>query len=457
MHDHNVQTSLIGRESAQLETLQYDAEKPAVFHQIDAEPRPRFRRLSLPLPGILVAVTTFLLVLIVAVSLAVAIASSHPPSSLELRQPFDDPQNTSSERASIIHRAIDSNFPDPIVWKSDGIWHAFATNEEAGILNERTNSSDDSETPIANVQYATSVDFVHWNVLSPALQPLPQTGAWAQQGNTNTRPPVPKANVWAPALIQRPLDNKWVLYYSAVAHNSTNVHGSHPPAHCIGAALSTSPTGPFTPLPDPLLCPTAQGGAIDPAPFLDPATDTLVLLYKLDGNNRGAGGACGNTVPPIQPTPLILQPLAPDGLTLSATAPARELLALDPPLDGPLIEAPALVRSPAGVYFLFFSAGCTRDPSYAVRYATAVRLAGPYTRAPTPLLRTGDAGLVAPGSMAVAGPTGDGNPAWVVAFHARLDGREGGVRAMFTAGLELQGHEAKIVAATAEEARATWT
>jgi beta-xylosidase len=107
--------------------------------------------------------------------------------------------------------------------------------------------------------------------------------------------------------------------------------------------------------------------------------------------------------------------------------------------DGPLVEAPELVRSHEGIYFLFFSSGCTRNPSYDLKYATADNITGPYTRANAPLLQTDDWGLHAPGSAGLF-PAGGGQ--WNLVFHARVEGR---IRAMFTGRLELKGRKAKFV------------
>lgn len=97
--------------------------------------------------------------------------------------------------------------------------------------------------------------------------------------------------------------------------------------------------------------------------------------------------------------------------------------------DGPLVEAPSLIRSDDGLYFLFFSSGCTRAPTYDVKYAWAHNITGPYTRAPHTLLRTSNWGLSAPGSVDVS-RGGDGQVH--MAFHARVDTTFGKVRAMFT-------------------------
>ena len=57
-------------------------------------------------------------------------------------------------------------------------------------------------------------------------------------------------------------DGKFVLYYAA----DQNGNGGK---HCIGAAVGDYAHGPYTPEPTPISCNTAQGGAIDPAGFVD--------------------------------------------------------------------------------------------------------------------------------------------------------------------------------------------
>lgn len=109
--------------------------------------------------------------------------------------------------------------------------------------------------------------------------------------------------------------------------------------------------------------------AIDPSPIIN-MDGTIYVAYKVDGNNYGHGGIYGNTVPPLVDTPILLQRLAED-----ATKPVR------PPVDvmdrtrddGLLVEAPTLVWSDEGVYFLFFGSGCTRMPTYDLEYATSTK------------------------------------------------------------------------------------
>jgi len=54
------------------------------------------------------------------------------------------------------------------------------------------------------------------------------------------------------------------MYYSATALASPG--GAH---HCVGAATADTILGPYVPLNSSLVCPLAQGGAIDAAGFKD--------------------------------------------------------------------------------------------------------------------------------------------------------------------------------------------
>ena len=172
--------------------------------------------------------------------------------------------------------------------------------------------------------------------------------------------------------------------------------------HCVGVAVSngTDPTGPYIPQPHPLSCRLDQGGSIDPAGFLD-QDGTRYVLFKLDGNSIGNGGDCNNGIPPIKPTPILLQRVAEDGFT--PVGDAVEILDRDDS-DGPLVEAPYLVFQD-GIYYLFYSTHCFTDPKYDVRYATATNITGPYTKTGT-LINGPRSGLKSPGGGTVC-PCGD--------------------------------------------------
>ena len=156
----------------------------------------------------------------------------------------------------------------------------------------------------------------------------------------------------------------------------------------------------------------SRGGAIDPAGFLD-ADGKQYVLYKIDGNSIGHGGNCNNGVPPLVPTPIMLQEVnAQDGVT-PIGAPVQ--IFDRGSADGPLVEAPSLVRVPdatsAGgwLYILFFSSNCYAGGQYDSSYATSsngIKNGGKnYAKAGKPLLVTGTDGLYSPGGLDV-GPGG---------------------------------------------------
>jgi beta-xylosidase len=206
--------------------------------------------------------------------------------------------------------------------------------------------------------------------------------------------------------------------------------GAH---HCIGVSVSEGedPTGPFTPQDKPFACPHEYGGAIDPAPLRD-VDGTLYVTYKGDGNSVGHGGNCNNGKYPVVETPIYLQKLESDGITPKGDP---VVIFYNDATDGPLVEAPRLVRTSTGIYYLTFSSHCFTSPQYNVKYATATHVNGPYTRASTPLLKTGDYGLVSPGGASISE---DGTK---MVFHANC--KTG--RCMFASAVNLDQHNIGLV------------
>lgn len=88
-------------------------------------------------------------------------------------------------------------------------------------------------------------------------------------------------------------DGSFVMYYSATTTSDTS-------KHCVGAATASSVTGPYTAVGSTaLICPLSQGGAIDASGYNDNGNQYIV--YKVDGNSIGHGGACGNNgMAPLQ-------------------------------------------------------------------------------------------------------------------------------------------------------------
>ncbi|TPX09679.1 uncharacterized protein E0L32_009152 [Thyridium curvatum] len=274
---------------------------------------------------------------------------------LAVAAPADDfmaALNSRADRAPLLHR----DFPDPSIIQDtagDGTWYAVAT--ASGNKQVQVASAPKPEGP--------------WTYLDRDL--LPDPGPWTTGKNT-----------WAPDL--RVLGkNKYVLYYSGKTKR-----------HCVGAATATSILGPYTPQAQPIACPEDKGGAIDPSGINDDRNGRRYITYKVDGSAIGTGGECGNGDEPIVPTPLMLQEVSTaDGFT-KIGAPVQLLDRIAE--DGPLIEAPQIVRVADGTYILFYSSHCFNSANYDVKYATAADIRGPYKRAGT-LLKTGSLGMSSPG------------------------------------------------------------
>lgn len=258
---------------------------------------------------------------------------------------------------------LDHDFPDPDVLEANGTYYAYATNGSG-----------------FNIQVATSPNLEDWTV-TPA-DALPVLPSWSLPGKT-----------WAPD-VSEPTPGNFVMYFT-VANTS-------PQVQCIGVATATDPAGPFTPIGDgPIVCPEADGGAIDAATFTD-EDNARYLVWKNDGN------CCGLD------TWLQLAQLSPDGTAVVGET--TRLLKQDQPWEGNLVEAPTLVKHDDG-YVLFYSANDYDGDSYATGFATAPSLRGPYTKADGPLLTTerADGRYLGPGGQDVV-PTPEGGE--TIVFHS---------------------------------------
>lgn len=230
---------------------------------------------------------------------------------------------------------IGQDFPDPDVLRAGGTYYAYATNTGGRNLPVATAPSPDGP----------------WTVRS--TDALPRLGAWASTGWT-----------WAPDVSRR-ADGRFLLYYTA-RHTASG-------RQCLGAALATSPLGPFTPVgTGPLVCNAGEGGNIDASSFVD-ADGSRYLLYKNDGNAIGV------------PTWIYLQRVGADGLTFLGGR--TGLIRNDKPEERGVIEAPVLVRRPSQ-YVLFYAGGCYCDGGYFTSYAVAGSITGPYAKAYRPLMTT---------------------------------------------------------------------
>ncbi|MBD8079945.1 family 43 glycosylhydrolase [Cellulosimicrobium arenosum] len=298
-------------------------------------------------------------VLALAVALPVTAASAAPAAPA-----------ASEAAASGIAPVIDDNFADPDLLLVDGTYHAYATNSDG-----------------QNVQHRTSTDLQTWTEQPDAA---PVLGDWV--GECSFAPGGATDHcVWAPEVAA--VEGGYALYYTARDEASQR--------QCIGLALSESPDGPFEPVgTDPLVCPGGENGTEDLGGAIDAGTYSedgqLYLLWKADGN------CCAGKTAII-----FSQPLTPDGTTF--TDEPTELIRVDTPYEGNVVEAPTLVKRD-GTYYLFYSANDFGAAGYRTSYATSDSLAGPWTKATTELMTTdrfqGD--VRGPGGQdIVTGPDGE--------------------------------------------------
>ncbi|KAK1147302.1 hypothetical protein N8T08_001379 [Aspergillus melleus] len=331
---------------------------------------------------ILVASLLGLAIIVVVITVPVVLLTGRKP---------DDPSYADMANRPLL---VVDNFPDPGLLHVNGTWFAHGTNAAV------------NDTKVPHVPVATSTNFKNWTHIKE-YDTLPAIGDWET-----------KVDHWAPDVIQRD-DGRYVLYYSGELKDWRR-------HHCVGVALSegNDPRGPYNPHHEPLACLRDQGGAIDPSPFRD-EDGKLYVAYKADGNSIGHGGDCNNGIKPLVPVPIMLQELKDDGVT-SVDDPVQILT--NEKSDGPLVEAPNLIRTDEGVYYLFFSSHCFTSPLYDIKYAYSASLKGPYTRASRALLKKGDFDLESPGGATVSS---DGTR---MVFHANCEGNR---RCMYVAGLNI--------------------
>ncbi|KAL4928928.1 glycoside hydrolase family 43 protein [Aspergillus undulatus] len=286
-------------------------------------------------------------------------------------------------------RVLDRDFPDPSITQTPDGWYSFGTTSGG-----------------RNVQVAHSTDFVAWEFLEDhdALPGLPE---WVAD----------EPMVWAPDVIQQD-DGRYIMYYARIREDVDR--------HYLGVATSSAIEGRYCPVEHPLACPIEQGGAIDAAGFKDD-DGTVYVTYKVDGSRLTTDDG------EVHPTPLVLQEVKGDGFT-----PVGEPVTLLDRTheDGPLIEAPVIVKSD-GFYYLFFSSHLFNNPDYDSKYATAPSVAGPYTR---------KGRVVAPGDPSSVGPLSGPGGADITedgtkfVFHANLDNESpAGGRGLYATAVTLAG------------------
>jgi beta-xylosidase len=287
---------------------------------------------------------------------------------------------------------IDADFPDPFILEVDGEYWAYSTGSAGWYI-----------------QAARSTDLADWELVKDALPALPE---WQVPGYT-----------WAPEVVRTPAG--FVMHYTTRDRQSGR--------QCISVATSDVPEGPFSDDRDgPLVCQVELGGSIDATYFTDTDGEAY-LIWKNDGNCCGMG------------TEFWAQPVTEDGLELTGE-PTNLGLVNDRVWEGDVIEAPTLWLAD-GTYYLLYSANGYSGAAYAVGYATASTVLGPYTKAPeNPILATSDdASAAGPGHQSII--EGPGGGLWL-AYHAwdkeAIGYEVGGIRTMWLDELFLEDGTARV-------------
>ncbi len=210
----------------------------------------------------------------------------------------------------------------------------------------------------------SSSDLVHWTDAGHVFPP-------------GTAPSWSKGDYWAPEIHK--VGDHYVAYFSA-RHQDGRLS--------VGAASGPTALGPFTDIGHPIVQ-DAQG-AIDVSSFTD-GDGNPYLVWKVDGNAFGKA------------TPIYIQRLAPDGLSLIGQS--TKVLTNTLGWEGPLVEGPWVLRHD-GRYYLFYSGNAYNNGSYALGVARADSPLGPYTKLGAPLVKTGGSWAGPGHGSVVDGPHG---------------------------------------------------
>lgn len=233
-----------------------------------------------------------------------------------------------------------------------------------------------------------SRDLVLWSDTGAVVLPNGKP-AWAANGNRN----------WAPELHR--VGDAFIVYFTTV--NGANVLS-------IGAAHAADPLGPWSETGGPLV--EHPLGVID-ATYLE-VEGAPHLIYKIDGNSQG------------KPTPILIQPLAPDGLALADGSAGAQILVNDVNTwEGGVVEAPWIVQRD-NFYYMFYS-GNVYDHRYRTGVARAASPLGPFEKLGAPILGNNER-WVGPGHgslVAVAGLDYFVYHAWPNAGDGTQDGAKG--------------------------------
>ncbi|KAA0156307.1 hypothetical protein FNF29_01100 [Cafeteria roenbergensis] len=300
-----------------------------------------------------------------------ALAAAAVASAFAL--PATSPAGAAVGQATFSNPVGTANTPDPGVIHHDGRFLAFTT----GGTSEGT-------FPVHS-----SKDLVTWKSEGVAF-PKGTEPSWAGGGL-----------FWAPE-VHKLHNGSFVMVYCARAGGAASTQ------HSIGVATASSPMGPWRhPLDKPLLSHPDPIGLIDPTLFIEDGH--VHLVYKTDAN------AVGET------TRILAVELDASATRVLSPAP-WQLLQTSEQWEGPLVEAPWIVRNGGGLY-LFYSGNMMDRYAVGVARGSSIN-ATDWTKRGPPLLSADNAtgwDLVGPGHCSVlqlpAGGQAGEEGAWMMWFH----------------------------------------
>ncbi|MCU1458133.1 MAG: glycoside hydrolase, partial [Actinomycetia bacterium] len=287
-----------------------------------------------------------------------------PPGSSAFAEPLaavPSPSPSPAFAPSWAHTALDADAPDPDVVRFGSTYYAYTTGttwgNHVGVLT--------STSPNGGWRTLTN-----GSTGSSAFPSIP-AGASIQSWQVNNTQHAPGVFFWG---------GQYVMYYAA---QTVSGHGGH---YCLSVATASSPAGPFTDRSNgPWLCMDAQGGAIDPSPFVDPAGHAWLYFKTYDDINQSS-----------QPSQVFAVPLSADGLGYGAPVSVLNQSSLSSPFE--TVENPQMVGG-NGTFVLLYSRGQWNSSNYRMGYASC---SGP------------------------TGPCGEGQPASILSSYGNVRGPGGG-------------------------------
>jgi Glycosyl hydrolases family 43 len=233
-----------------------------------------------------------------------------------------------------------------------------------------TDASDPDVVRVGSTYYAYTTGTTWGNHIGILTSTQPDTGWNSLNGKrygSSAFPAIPPGTslrAWQVNTTQHApgvffFGNRYVMFYTA---QTVSGHSGH---YCLSVARATGPGGPFADATTaPVLCDDADGGIIDPSPFVDSAGHPWLYYKTYDDINTGA-----------MPARIWAVALTADGAHLAG---APHIVLSQNNMSSPFetVENPEMVLT-GGHYVLIFSRGLYTSSAYRQGYATCDTPTGP--------------------------------------------------------------------------------